>query len=59
MIRKGKDITPTEVEKYLKLSDKTVKKVLTQLVEKKMLVPASGTMRIRSYRLGRQVNDPV
>ncbi|QOR65529.1 DNA-binding response regulator [Cytobacillus suaedae] len=59
VIRKGKDISPTEVENYLKLSDKTVKKVLTQLVEKKMLLPASGTKRIRSYRLGDQVNDPV
>jgi very-short-patch-repair endonuclease len=59
VIRKGEDISPTEVEKYLKLSDKTVKKVLSQLVEKKMLIPASGTKRIRSYRLGDQVKDPV
>jgi hypothetical protein len=59
VIRKGEDISPREVEKYLKLSDKTVKKVLSQLVEKKMLIPASGTKRIRSYRLGDQVKDPV
>jgi very-short-patch-repair endonuclease len=59
VIRKGEDISPTEVEKYLKLSDKTVKKILSQLVEKKMLTPASGTKRIRSYRLGDQVKDPV
>ncbi|WP_102261134.1 hypothetical protein [Mesobacillus jeotgali] len=59
VIRKGEDISPTEVEKYLKLSDKTVKKVLSQLVEKKMLIPGSGTKRIRSYRLGNQVKDPV
>ena len=59
VIRKGEDISPTEVEKYLKLSDKTVKKVLSQLVKKKMLTPASGTKRIRSYRLGGQVKDPV
>jgi DNA-binding MarR family transcriptional regulator len=58
-IRKGEPISPTEVEKYLKLSDKTVKKVLSQLVEKKMLIPASGIRRVRSYRLGDQVNQPI
>jgi very-short-patch-repair endonuclease len=58
-IRKGEAISPIEVERYLKLSDKTVKKVLSQLVDKKMLIPASGTMRIRSYRLGDQVKYPV
>lgn len=58
-IRKGEDIFPIEVEKYLKLSDKTVKKVLSQLVDKKMLVPASGKKRVRSYRLGDQVKHPI
>jgi very-short-patch-repair endonuclease len=59
VIRTGEDISPTEVGNYLKLSGKTVKKVLSQLVEKKMLVPASGTQRIRSYRLGDKVKEPV
>ncbi|MEH7275419.1 DNA-binding response regulator, partial [Neobacillus vireti] len=54
-IRKGEAISPIEVEKYLKLSDKTVKKVLSELVDKKMLIPASGTKRVRTYRLGDQV----
>ena len=58
-IRKGEAIFPVEVEKYLKLSGKTVKKVLSQLVDKKMLIPASGTKRVRSYRLGNQVKHPV
>jgi hypothetical protein len=58
-IRKGEAISPIEIEKYLKLSDKTVKKVLSQLVDKKMLIPASGIMRIRSYRLGDQVKHPI
>ncbi|WP_078547902.1 hypothetical protein [Litchfieldia alkalitelluris] len=57
--RKGEPISPIEVEKYLKLSDKTVKKVLTQLVNKQMLIPASGIVRIRSYRLGNQVKHPI
>lgn len=58
-IRKGEAISPKEVEEYLKLSDKTVKKVISQLVEKKMLIPASGSLRIRSYRLGNQVKHPI
>ncbi|NKE06213.1 DNA-binding response regulator [Mesobacillus selenatarsenatis] len=58
-IRKGEAISPIEVEKYLKLSDKTVKKILSQLVNKKMLIPTSGIVRIRSYRLANQVNHPI
>lgn len=58
-IRKGEEIFPIEVKKYLKLSDKTVKIVLSQLVDKKMLIPASGIKRIRSYRLGDQVKRPI
>ncbi|PFG04203.1 hypothetical protein [Bacillus sp. es.034] len=58
-IRKGKAISPIEVEKYLKRTDKTVKKLLTQLVDKKMLIPESGTKRIRSYRLGDQVKHSI
>lgn len=55
VIQKGEDISPVEVQNHLKLSDKTVKKVLSQLVDKKLLIPASGVMRVRSYRLGDQV----
>jgi DNA-binding NarL/FixJ family response regulator len=55
VIRKGETITPIEVAKYLKLSGKTVRKVLSQLVDKQMLTPASGTVRVRSYQLGSQV----
>jgi DNA-binding GntR family transcriptional regulator len=58
-IRKGENISLIEVEKYLKLSDKPVKKVLSQLVDKKMLIPASGVKRVRSYRLGDQVKHPI
>ncbi|MCL7745492.1 DNA-binding response regulator [Halalkalibacter alkaliphilus] len=58
-IRKGEAISPIEVQKYLKLSDKTVKKVLSQLVDKKMLIPASGVVRVRSYRLGDQLKNPI
>jgi hypothetical protein len=58
-IRKGEAIFPIEVGKYLKLSDKTVSKILSQLVDKKMLIPASGIKRVRSYRLGERVKDPT
>ncbi|WP_419955198.1 DNA-binding response regulator [Neobacillus niacini] len=58
-IRKGEVISPREVQDYLKLSDKTVKKVLSQLVDKKLLNPASGIVRIHSYRLGDQVKQPI
>jgi hypothetical protein len=58
-IRKGEAISPIEVEKCLRLSDKTVKKVLSQLVDKKMLIPASGIKRVRSYRVGDQVKQPI
>ncbi|KAB7668612.1 DNA-binding response regulator [Bacillus sp. B1-b2] len=57
-IQKGEVISPKEVERYLKLSDKTVKKVLSQLVDKKMLIPASGIKRVRAYRLGNQIKHP-
>ncbi|MGG1397633.1 hypothetical protein ABE288_07335 [Bacillus salipaludis] len=43
-IRKGEAISPKEVKKYLKLSDKTVKKVLSHLVNKKMLIPAEDRL---------------
>jgi hypothetical protein len=58
-IRKGEAISPKEVGEYLRLSDKTVKKVLSQLVEKKMLIPASGVMRVRAYQLGNLVKQPL
>jgi very-short-patch-repair endonuclease len=54
-IRKGEAITPIEVANYLKLSGKTVRNILSQLVDKQMLTPASGTVRVRSYQLGSQV----
>lgn len=59
VIRKGEEVSPREVQKYLKLSDKPVRKVLSSLVEKKLLIPASGTVRIRTYRLGDRVREPL
>ncbi|MEW8987568.1 MAG: DNA-binding response regulator [Bacillus sp. (in: firmicutes)] len=58
-IRKGEAISPIEVQKHLKLSDKTVKKILSILVNKKVLIPAAGINRVRSYRLGEQVKFSI
>ncbi|MBY0149283.1 DNA-binding response regulator [Neobacillus niacini] len=58
-IRKGEAISPKEVQKYLELSDKPVKKVLSLLVDKKLLIPASGTKRVCTYRLGNQVKQAI
>jgi hypothetical protein len=58
-IRKREAISPIEVEKCLKLSDKTVKRVLSQLVDKKLLIPASRIIRVRSCRFGDQVKQPI
>jgi predicted transcriptional regulator len=59
VIRKGEAISPKEVQTYLELSDKPVKKVLSLLVDKKLLIPASGTKRVCTYRLGNQVKQPI
>jgi hypothetical protein len=59
VIRKREAITPAEVEMHLKLCDKTVKKILYQLVDKNFLIPASGIKRVRSYQLGDQVKHPI
>ncbi|QVY63427.1 DNA-binding response regulator [Cytobacillus gottheilii] len=58
-VRKGEAISPKEVLHYMKLSDKTVKKVLSNLVDKKLLIPASGQKRVRTYRLGDKVKAPI
>ncbi|MBD8038811.1 DNA-binding response regulator [Solibacillus sp. A46] len=58
-VRKGGAIFPKDVETYLKVSDKTARKLLAQLVEKKMLMPASGTKRVRSYQLGNHIKLPI
>jgi hypothetical protein len=58
-IRKGEAISLIEVKKYPKLSDKTVKKVLPQLVDTKMLILASGIIGVCSYRLGNRAKHPI
>lgn len=49
--RKEAPITPAEVEQLLSVSTKPAKKALAGLVQKGILRPASGSHRIRSYRI--------
>jgi hypothetical protein len=58
-MKKGGSFTPGEIRHLLNLTDKTVKKILIELVRKKFLYPAAGKQRIRSYRLGVGVNSPL
>ncbi|MBO8173455.1 MAG: DNA-binding response regulator [Bacillaceae bacterium] len=50
-VRKGEAMTPVEVGAYLHLSNRTVRKWMGGLVEKRMLIPAAGVKRVRSYKL--------
>lgn len=58
VMKKEDMVTPREVSKLLNLSDKTVKKILTELVNKRVLVPTSGKQRFHSYVLGEEVKSP-
>lgn len=58
-LRKAEAIYPKEIEKYVNRSEKTVKKVLAQLVDKKLLIPASGNRRVRSYRVAEQLKHLI
>ncbi len=57
-LKSGNVVTPRVVAQLLKLSDKTVKKILLELVKKRMLVPTSGKQRFHSYLLGDEVKSP-
>lgn len=50
-ISKGSPVTPAEVSRQLELSSRHVRDLLHQLVKADVLIPASGTHRVRSYRL--------
>jgi hypothetical protein len=50
-IHKNVPITPLEVCRRLGISDRYARELLRQLVEANVLLPASGTHRVRSYRL--------
>ncbi len=44
-------VKPLEISSYMGVDVKTARKWLVQLVDKRWLLPASGSKRIRSYRL--------
>lgn len=51
MISKQREVTPVEVAKHLGISSRHARTLLQRLVLAKLLLPASGGKRIRSYRL--------
>lgn len=50
-VRSNQPITPGEVSKLVGISNKYAHVLLQQLVEGGILLPASGNLRIRSYKL--------
>lgn len=51
VLRSSVPVTPAEVSSQLGISDRYARDLLHQLVEMDVLLPASGTLRVRSYRL--------
>lgn len=54
-LRSSVPVTPAEVSSQLGISDRYARDLLHQLVDMEMLLPASGTQRVRSYRLNNTV----
>ncbi|GED33955.1 Fic family protein [Brevibacillus centrosporus] len=54
---KGGDITPKEIAEEFKVVPRTVTEWAKEWMEKGIIEPASGTERIRAYKLGRQFSD--
>lgn len=50
-LMRGSGITPGDVGSHLQISNKWARKLLADLVVKKVFSPDGGTQRIRSYRL--------
>jgi hypothetical protein len=51
MIRKQSVLTPLEVSEQIGITDRHARTLLQRLVQAKVLLPASGDKRIRSYKL--------
>lgn len=50
-LRAGRPLTPGDICQTMGVENKTARKWLRQLLEKRWIQPASGSVRIRSYRL--------
>jgi len=50
-LRAGRPLTPANVSQLMGVENKTIRKWLRQLSEKRWIQPVSGSVRIRSYRL--------
>jgi len=51
LIQKQKPLTPLDVSGHIGITDRHARTLLQRLVEAKVLLPASGDRRIRSYKL--------
>lgn len=57
-LNKESVITPNDVSNLLDSSTKFARKILKEMVQKKLLHPAAGKQRIRSYQLDERVKSP-
>jgi len=57
-LSRGDTFSPREIGQLLGLSFKTVKKLLTGMVEKKVIKPTQGKQRIHFYQLTGEVRNP-
>jgi very-short-patch-repair endonuclease len=57
-MKKGDSFTPKEICEFLNRSEQSSRRLLAELVKKRILVPSSGQQRIRSYKLGAGVKNP-
>lgn len=54
----GNTFSPGDIRELLNSSSKTVKKILSGMVEKKVIQPESGKKRIHTYRLTGDIQNP-
>ena len=54
MMRKGESVYPSEIRALLGLTDKPVRKVLFEMLDKRLISATGGKQRIRSYSLGEE-----
>ena len=54
----GDRFSPGEIGRLLGISFKTVKKLLSGMIEKRVIKPELGKQRIHSYRLTGEIRNP-
>ncbi|MCG7215044.1 hypothetical protein [Paenibacillus mucilaginosus] len=59
VLREQRAITPAEAAGHLGISTRYARELLQQLVEQRLLLPASGSQRVRAYKLNPQGKPAV